>query len=115
MQTAAPPGGAGRGGAGAASDGGSATGGGAGASSSGSLMRMRAPVVTLLSMQRSNNIGVLLANLKMPPAQVGSDHRVGGHKADLTGIMCGMGMMVHIFPLETQSNSQESRLAPSGV
>ena len=41
----------------------------AGSSSSGALLR-RAPVVTLLAMQRSNNVGVLLANLKMPPAQV---------------------------------------------
>lgn len=46
-------------------------------SSSGSLQApsqiahlKRAPVVTLLAMQRSNNIGILLANLKMPPAQV---------------------------------------------
>ena len=30
----------------------------------------RAPVVTLLAVQRSNNIGILLASLKMPPAQV---------------------------------------------
>ena len=42
----------------------------AGSSASGTALLRRAPVVTLLAMQRSNNIGVLLANLKMPPAQV---------------------------------------------
>ena len=41
-----------------------------GSSASGTALLRRAPVVTLLAMQRSNNIGVLLANLKMPPAQV---------------------------------------------